>query len=735
MKRTGSGTPSGRARIGIDVGGTFTHGVILDPLTLEVVYSAALPTTHAAPDGVAQGIRDLLAQLLDRGGITVDQIDLVAHSTTQATNALLEGDTAKVGILGLGRGLALGRAHSQTCLDPVPLGHGRFLETIHGFLDLDRSIDAKRLDQAFDALMRHGAEVIVVSAAFGTEDGSNEIRVLERAADRGIPATAASSLSKLYGLQQRTRTAVVNASILPRMLAVARDTQKALDALGIAVPLMIMRSDAGIMDAAEMQIRPIQTILSGPAAGVAAALRFAGVSDAIFIEVGGTSTDVSLIRDGKARERSARIGGQALHVRTLDVRTIGVAGGSLPWISGGKLAGVGPRSAHILGARYACFSDCFNPRDLEIELVEEGAGGYLVARHRESGDRIAFTPTCAANLLGEIESSDAAYRGQASAYSVAEVLGVSVGIRDPKEFAQAILRMGVGPIQSCVKALMIESGVDRDLLTLVGGGGGAGVWTRRVAWAVGLASRIVEHAPIISAIGVAAAMMRESIERSIVDPSEADVLSVRREAVGRLEQAGCSPETMQVDVFVDPRRNIVRATVTGSARLETRQQSSTLTTAQLENAVVAEMTRGPTTGGAASGGGPGGLTVVTIGETDRFVLFEIVVSRSTWLKQNRRDTLIRVVDRSGVTRMQRRRALYEITRIGDLEVGFDEVLDEASSYGDAGRELPDVVLVFGSRIVDLAGLVTEDQIRAVARTEVAGIPPNDPLYMIVVSAS
>ncbi|MBX6377534.1 MAG: glutamate mutase L, partial [Clostridia bacterium] len=320
-------------RLGVDVGGTFTKAVAVEAASGAVVAQAVVPTTHTAAEGVTRGVVEALSALMERLP-SAAQVVLVGHSTSQAVNALLEGDVAPVGIVGIGAGAERAAARRLTRIGDIALAPDRWLRTVHTFVDVSEGLSAAVVDAALGGLVDRGARVIVASAAYGVEDPEAEQFVVERARRAGLPACAGHELSGLYGLEVRTLTAAINASILPRMVETARYVEEGLRRTGVNAPLLVMRGDGGAMDLNAFRERPILTILSGPAASLAGALLHLRVADGVFLEVGGTSTNVAAIRGGRPALKYVRVMDHPTCLRSLDVRVLGVGGGSMARLRG-----------------------------------------------------------------------------------------------------------------------------------------------------------------------------------------------------------------------------------------------------------------------------------------------------------------------------------------------------------------------------------------------------------------
>lgn len=396
-----------KVRIGIDVGGTFTDAVVVDNETYEVIAKEKVPTTHHAGRGVAQGIIEAINTVLAKNGISPDNVIFIAHGTTQATNALLEGDVARVGIVGMGSGMEAERSRKETTVGNIELAPGKYLYTEHEFIDAASLTDVA-VKEAIDALKLKNVEVIVASESYSVDNPENEQKVIDLAVKEGLVATGGYEISQLYGLQARTRTAAVNAALIPKMMETANMTENAVKDSGIKKPLMIMRCDGGVMSIDEVRKRPILTMLSGLAAGVAGALMYEKLTDGIFLEAGGTSTDISAIKDGKVMIKNAQIGGRKLYLTSLDVRTLGIAGGSMIVVRGGKIVDVGPRSAHIAEKEYEVFTDTDKMKNPKIELIaprEDDTSDYAVVACA-NGESYALTLAGAANILGYVPADD-----------------------------------------------------------------------------------------------------------------------------------------------------------------------------------------------------------------------------------------------------------------------------------------------------------------------------------------
>lgn len=706
-------------RIGVDVGGTFTHAVALDGQTLDILGKVKVPTTHRDPSGVARGIIDSLLSLLANTGIDPQSVAFIAHSTTQATNALLEGDVAPVGIIGMGRGPTAALARNATKMGRIALAPGKFLTTAHVFLSSEGRLDTDRVKRAVEELKGKGARAIAVSEAFSVDGPDTELAVQSIAREMGMPATAGSEVSQLYGLKVRTRTAVINASMLPKMIESADMTEQSVRAAGITAPIMIMRSDGGVMDIEAMRRRPIQTMLSGPAAGVAAAMMYLRISDGVFLEVGGTSTDISAIRNGRAQVRSAEIGGHRVYMRTLDVRTVGVAGGSLPRLDGQRIVEVGPRSAHIAGLAYAAFTDTLDDPQTEAFQPQEGdPADYVALRAAGAGGLVAVTPTCASNFLSLVPEGDCARGNSESVSRAFAALARATGLAE-RAVAEQILARAAAKCQPVVDALVREYKLDRELTALVGGGGGAAAIVPFLSARASMHHVLAENADVVSAIGVALALVRETIERQVINPSGEDILRLRQEAVTAVRKMGAAPTTIEVHVEVDSRANIVRATASGATDVTAREGGRSDISPEERRARAAESMRVD----------PSAVSLSA--ETEHFQVWQAETSeRCLGGLLTIRHRQLRTVDTKGVIRLQTKDGVARTGKPGEIGDLILALCEEMSDWGDAGKVIPSMMLLAGPKIVDLSGLLDTGQVLALARMEAESLPADSDAIVI-----
>jgi len=555
-----------RVRIGVDVGGTFTKSVAIDMNTGKIIGKVTVPTSHFSEEGVSAGIVESLIKLIRRENISESDIELISHSTTQAVNALLEGDTTKVGIIGMGVNLEKSDIVKRTNLGNVKLGPNKYMETCYRFLDTSKFLDKEEILQIIKELKEEGAKVIIVSEAYGVDDPSNELYVMERS---DLPATAGHELTGIYGLEIRTLTAAINASILLKAIGTAKYVEKAVRQQKISAPITIMKGDGGVTDLNTFKTKPILTVLSGPAASVAGALLHLRILNGIFIEVGGTSTNICIIKNGKPEVKYVTIMDHPTCIKSLDVRVVGIAGGSLVRWSGKKITDVGPRSAHISGLKYSCFAE---PQDLE--------GGQIVTFMPKKGDpidyigievgagkRFAITTTCAANALGCIPDNDYAKGNQKSAQLALSILGKRLGM-DMEEIATKILEISTTKILQTIRTLMREYRLKDEKFVLIGGGGGASVLVPMLAAKLNCQYRIANNSEVISSIGVCTASIREEREKIINNPSPDEISFFIQEVEKIAISKGALPESISTQSEYINEKSLLRVTVYGNMNLD-----------------------------------------------------------------------------------------------------------------------------------------------------------------------
>lgn len=329
--RVAAGRGAGMAiLLGVDTGGTFTDAAVYDEATREVVAKAKALTTHR---NLAQGIGAAMDAALDgaraQAGVRAGDVALASMSTTLATNALVEGhgDAAALIMIGFsekdlergGLGAALGG-------DPAIFAAG------------GHRSDGSPATALDEAALRYGARAaanrvagFAIAGVFGVRNPAHEARAREIVAEEtGLPATCSHELSARLGGPKRALTTLLNARLVGMIHRLIEATEALLAARGIAAPVMVVKGDGALMSAATARARPIETILSGPAASVVGAAHLTGLSRAVVADIGGTTTDIATLDGGRPRldPDGAKVGGWTTMVEAAAMRTHGLGGDS-----------------------------------------------------------------------------------------------------------------------------------------------------------------------------------------------------------------------------------------------------------------------------------------------------------------------------------------------------------------------------------------------------------------------
>jgi N-methylhydantoinase A/oxoprolinase/acetone carboxylase beta subunit len=337
--------------IGIDTGGTYTDAAVIAEADHRVIASAkALTTKGDLAIGVGEAIRAATT------GLAPGRISLVSLSTTLATNAVVEGHGNPVAavLIGFDAVMAvrtgIARAFPGMPVALIAGGHD------HNGDELSR-LDEPVL-RAWLAAHGNAVDAFAVASSFAVRNPAHEHRALEILAATGKPVTISTELSSALDAPRRALTSVLNARLIARLSALIAAVERAMREIGIVSPLMIVKGDGTLALAETVAARPIETVLSGPAASLVGAQWLSGLSDFVMSDMGGTTTDVGVFTGGRPKisEEGAEVGGWRTMVRAADIRTIGLGGDSEVKIGmDGKLA-IGPQRVApvaLLGIRFA----------------------------------------------------------------------------------------------------------------------------------------------------------------------------------------------------------------------------------------------------------------------------------------------------------------------------------------------------------------------------------------------
>lgn len=713
-----------KVRIGIDVGGTFTDAVAINNETYEICGTVKIPTTHKAARGVAEGIIIALHRIMEENNICPEDVMFIAHGTTQSTNALLEGDVVDVGVLTLGSGIQGIKSKSDTSIPPIELAPNKMLNSSNAYIDVSKPDWEAQVKTAVKNLSEKGCSSFVAAEAFSVDDPANETRSVELCGEYGVPATATNDVSKLYGLKIRTRTAVVNASIMPKMLETAQMTELAVKNADIRSQLMIMRCDGGVMTMNEVRKRPILTILSGPAAGVAGALMYEKLTDGFFLEVGGTSTDISCVRDGKVMIRYAEIGGHKTYLNSLDIHTVGIGGGSMIAVDDkGHITGTGPRSAHIANMAYEAYADAADIVEPRLSFIKPKATDSSYAYIEcQDGRKFALTLSGAALVAGYIPEGDYAYAPPEAARlawgPIAEAMHVTV-----EEAARTALRFAGDKVQEAVKAMAVSYKLDLSQSILVGGGGGASTIVPFAAEQMKMPTKLACNAPIISTIGVALAMVRETVERTVAEPTEQDIASIRHEAMVKLLENGADPSTVEITIEMDPQKNLLRAVAVGTTEIRSKTLGKKLGDQELKKIAAESMqiSEAETVISADIGSFKAISSVVT---QKRF--FGLIKST---------EKPLRLIDDEGVIRLKKRNANVTAAKVSSVRSTILKDFENMTAYNDGGASIPGIYVVVGRKVLDLSGVMEQKQVLSLTEIELKNYSSDEPVIVISVLRS
>jgi len=359
--------------IGIDTGGTYTDCAIIEAQGHRVLARAkAITTKGDLAIGVTEALNLAVAQLPQ--GLSPQDIGLVSVSTTLATNAVVEGHGSPVAVVLVGfddrmvERTGIAQAFPGLPIIRIDGGHDH-----NG--DVVRALDLQSLQQALDTV-GPGVDAFAVASSFAVRNAAHEQAVRDHiVATTGKPVTVSSELSSRLDAPRRALTAALNARLISRVSMLIDAVHRAMAQWQIQCPLMIVKGDGTLALAETVALRPIETVLSGPAASLVGAQWLSGLNSFILSDMGGTTTDLGILQDGRPRinEQGAEVGGWRTMVRAIDVRTIGLGGDSEIHIGSNGRIGVGPQRVAPVALLGALFPELLDLLEADIADVDGGS--------------------------------------------------------------------------------------------------------------------------------------------------------------------------------------------------------------------------------------------------------------------------------------------------------------------------------------------------------------------------
>ena len=504
-------------RLGVDVGGTFTDLLLLD----EDSGAFWRHKTPSTPEDSSQGILEGVGTITRDAGIDPAAIGTFLHGTTVATNAVLEGKGARVGLVvteGYRDIMQIARSFVPGGLagwiiwpKPEPLAALEDTVTVKGRMDADgsevRALDEDEVRTKLAALRDAGVEAITVSLINSYLNGAHEQRIGAIAAEvmPDVPVSLSHEVLPEMQEYERTLSTVANASVRPVVGRYVSNLRTKLGDAGVAGKLSLLRSDGGLMGSQKAEEHPVNILMSGPAGGVTGALwvaRNAGFKSILTLDVGGTSTDVALIEDLEPRRsRTTDVGHLSVRASSLDVKTVGAGGGSIAYVP--ELTGalrVGPQSAGAVPGPVAYGKGGEQPTVTDANVVL----GYLPE-----------------DLLGGSFRLDREGARKA-VQTIADALGIGL-----MEAARGIIDIVNENMFGALRMISVQQGYDPRHFALMGFGGAGPLHVNAVARLMGSWPAISPVSPgVLCALGDATTRMRTETARSFsrlardTDPDE-----------------------------------------------------------------------------------------------------------------------------------------------------------------------------------------------------------------------